>query len=288
MALPRTDSLYVISDLHIGDGSSNDRFVKCGKESPLWRFLDHVDREGGQLLILGDLFELWRYTVDQVVEHWHSLLDLLGQMNAAYIPGNHDAVVAGLAPQASHPFFQNVCMPFTAVIGDRRFRFMHGHEVDPFMPACLQKWGHKLGSCSALFELKDYLLTLTNYALSDFLYNLGEQLLRSFHWMTGNANHVIHEALLQSAPVGSPGLKESIRVQKMLSRFLYHREDVSYDVAITGHTHKPGRFGQWYFNSGSWTRPTNNFLKIDGQGQVEVFDWGDEGKRSNSTVVLKT
>jgi len=287
MDFAHSNSLFVISDLHIGDGSSGDRFTKCGKESQLLHFLDHVTRENGRLLVVGDLFELWRYTVDQVVEGWHSLLDLLGQMNAAYVPGNHDAVVAALAPQAHHPFFQNVCTPFTATIGDRRFRFMHGHEVDPLMPACLQRWGHKLGSCSALFEIKDYLLSLTNYALSDFLYDLGEQLLRVFHWLTGNANHVIHEALRQPVPSGSTGLKDSIRVQKMLSRFLYHREDVSYDVAITGHTHKPGRFGQWYFNSGSWTRPTNNFLKIDTDGHVEVFDWCDGGKRSNPAVILE-
>jgi UDP-2,3-diacylglucosamine pyrophosphatase LpxH len=281
-----TNSLFVISDLHIGDGSTRDRFVRCGKEAQLWRFLEHVGSENGRLLIVGDLFELWRYTVEQVTERWHCLLDLLLQMNAAYIPGNHDAAVANLLRETHHPFFGNVQAPFTAPVGDRRFRFMHGHEVDPFMPAYLQRWGHKLGSCAALFEIKDSLLSLTNYTLSDVLYDLGEQLLRVLHWMTGNAQHAIHEDLLEPVPSVSNALKGSIRVQKMLSRFLYHREDVSYDVAVVGHTHKPGRFGQWYFNAGSWTRPTNNFLKIAPDGHVEVFDWCQQGQRCNPTLIL--
>ena len=284
--IAKNDSLFVISDLHLGDGSAGDRFVKCGKESQLWRFLDHVARENGRLLVLGDLFELWRYTVDQVVERWHSLLDRFLHMDALYIPGNHDAAVAALAPHAHHPFFGNLQVPFTAAIGDQRFRFMHGHEVDPFMSHGIQQWGQKLRSCSVLFDIKDHLLALTDYALSDFLYDLGEQLLRALHWTTGNWQHGIHADLQTPGHSEHKGQPGSIRVQKMLSRFLYHRQDEAYDVAVAGHTHKPGRFGQWYFNSGSWARPTNNFLKIRPDGHVEVFDWGHQGQRSNRTVIL--
>ena len=40
-----------------------------------------------------------------------------------------------------------------------------------------------------------------------------------------------------------------------------------------GHTHRPGEFGSWYFNSGSWTGLSNNFIRISPCGQVQVFDW---------------
>jgi uncharacterized membrane protein HdeD (DUF308 family) len=48
-----------------------------------------------------------------------------------------------------------------------------------------------------------------------------------------------------------------------------------YDVAVLGHTHKPGRLGDWYFNSGSWTGPRNPFLRISSEGHVRYLEWKD-------------
>jgi UDP-2,3-diacylglucosamine pyrophosphatase LpxH len=48
--------IFVISDLHLGDGGARDNF-EMGKKTPQLRaFLDHVGSEGGELFVLGDLF----------------------------------------------------------------------------------------------------------------------------------------------------------------------------------------------------------------------------------------
>jgi UDP-2,3-diacylglucosamine pyrophosphatase LpxH len=278
----RQKDVFVVSDLHIGDRTSKDRFVRSGKDRDFMRFLEYVQNQEGQLVIAGDLFELWRFSLEQITHQWHDLLDLLHRMNSIFIPGNHDAVVANAHSGDLHPFFECVRPPFTTLLGNKRFRFMHGHEVDPLQPHYLQKWGHNLGLFSGLFDLKDTLLEWTNYALSDALYDLAETVLRFWHWLTQNKSHTIHNDLSLSNTYSE---NSSIRVQKMLSRFLYHKEETLYDVAIMGHTHKPGQFGQWYYNCGSWTRPVNNFLRIRPNGHTAVFDWGSNGCRPNDTLI---
>jgi len=48
--------IFVVSDLHIGDGSAKDSLLKRDNQTLLYRFLDKVDHCRGRLIILGDLF----------------------------------------------------------------------------------------------------------------------------------------------------------------------------------------------------------------------------------------
>ena len=272
------NNLFVISDLHLGDRTNKDRFIKTGKERLFMQFLEYVQKQEGQLIITGDLFELWRFSLEHVTDQWHKLLDILYQMNTIFIPGNHDAVVAAPHTHCMHPFFACVHEPFTAQLANKRFRFMHGHEIDPLQPNCLQKFGQNLGIYSFLFDIKDALLDLTNFAMSDVLYDIAENLLKLWYFISRNSKHIIKNEIEHIK-------NSSIRVQKMLTRLLQHREEILYDIAVAGHTHKPGQFGHWYYNSGSWTRPVNNFLKIWPDGHTAVFDWDSSGHHPNNTII---
>ena len=95
-------------------------------------FLDHVGSQHGELIILGDLFEFWQMNLSKIVITHMPLLNRLAAMNATYVLGNHDADFAhfigtGFLP---HSLFQRMCGPFERDIGGKRFKFMHGHEVD--------------------------------------------------------------------------------------------------------------------------------------------------------------
>ncbi len=107
----------MVSDLHLGNGHS--AFVRQGKETLIHRFLDRVAAEHGQLLILGDLLELWRFHVEAVLDYWLGLLDRLHQLHAVYIPGNHDSQVAQTDTRALHPLFKQVCGPLRIKVGSR-------------------------------------------------------------------------------------------------------------------------------------------------------------------------
>ncbi len=80
-------------------------------------------------------------------------------------------------------------------------------------------------------------------------------------------------------------LKRRLRTQKMLERYHLDRQKGLYDVAIVGHTHQSGEFGNWYFNSGSWTGKSNNFLNIRPDSTVNVYNWTQNGQIINHNVI---
>ena len=55
--------VVVISDLHLGDRGPRDSFAVGDREKQLTLFLDFVDQQQGELVVLGDLFEFWQMNV---------------------------------------------------------------------------------------------------------------------------------------------------------------------------------------------------------------------------------
>jgi UDP-2,3-diacylglucosamine pyrophosphatase LpxH len=283
----QNEPVFVISDLHIGDRSPSDNLCRANRELLFDGFLRHVEDQKGQLVILGDFLELLRYPLDAIITRRRTLLDRLAGMDTMYVPGNHDEKVIRLADTGSppHPFFAKTSHAFVHHIGDRRFKFMHGHEVDPFVNAGIQNVGRVIGKVAYLCEFRQGACILSNDAIIGLLEEAGEQLLHAWSWLIAG----IHTAFRESYSMLPAGrmrlLTRRIRTQRMLIRYYADRAEGLYDIAIVGHTHKAGTFGDWYFNSGSWTGRSNNFLRISPDGDVDVFDWTDGGPHPNNTVV---
>ena len=134
--------IFVMSDLHMGDGGARDNFAVGDRERERSLFLDYVAQEQGNLIVLGDLFEFWQMNLSKIVMFRKPLLDRLATMNATYVLGNHDADLDGFVGTGflPHPLFQRMCGPFERQIGGKRFKFMHGHEVDPVNTGDEPKW----------------------------------------------------------------------------------------------------------------------------------------------------
>jgi UDP-2,3-diacylglucosamine pyrophosphatase LpxH len=279
--------VYVISDLHIGDRSPGDNLCRTDREPLLDSFLRHVEDQKGQLVILGDFLELLRYPLDNIIDRRKALLDRLTDLDALYVPGNHDEDAIRLADAAHppHPFFARISHAFVQHIGDKRFKFMHGHEVDPFVNAGIQSLGRMIGRLAYLCEYRQGACLLSNDTIIGLLEETGEQLLHLGTWLRAG----LHTALRESYSILPAGrmrfLTRRLRTQRMLTRYYRDKAEDLYDIAIVGHTHKAGTFGDWYFNSGSWTGASNNFLRITPDGSVGVFNWTDNGPQPNSTVV---
>jgi UDP-2,3-diacylglucosamine pyrophosphatase LpxH len=276
-------SIFVVSDLHLGHGSS--AFVRQGKDTHFLRFLDHVDQQGGQLVVLGDLLELWRFSLEVVLDCWAWLLDRLHQLSAVYIPGNHDAEVAHPGARNLHPLFTRVREPFHVLRGGQRVQFLHGHEIDPFVKGGLHENGLYMRGFQAIFDLRDRMQWLGHEALADLGLGLSEIGLSLRRWVTRMSDQVLHPELgAQRVPAAHVPLCQ-MRTQRMLSRTLYHRDETQYDVAIVGHTHRVGRFNSWYYNSGCWVKPCNSFLKIHPDARVEIYNWAGSHACPNRTVI---
>ncbi len=252
-------------------------------------FLDYVVAQQGQLVIAGDFFELLRYPLERIIARRRCLLDRLAAMETVYIPGNHDDAVVPYAEgdPPPHPFFERTRRAFTCPVGSRRFKFMHGHEVDPLINANVQTVGRMIGSIAYLVGFPQGACCLSNERMANLLLEAGEHVLRGWDWITQGMNRAVRDCceLVPSEPARRLGRR--IRTRRMLARYHADRAQGLYDVAIVGHTHKAGTFAQWYFNCGSWTGRSNNFLRISPAGDVAIFDWNGKGPEPNRTVVTQ-
>jgi UDP-2,3-diacylglucosamine pyrophosphatase LpxH len=286
--IARGKSIFVISDLHIGDGTAKDNFYFRKKHLLLQSFLDYVDGEDGELVIIGDFLELWHYSLESVVSRYGGLFDQLWEMNTHYVPGNHDesAMSAHAGREPHHPFFNSMVCPFVRTIGGRRFKFMHGHEIDPFTGSRMENSARLFKPFTHLLEPMSDCICFSQDALVEAALELGECFLVLKKWFR-NRLSIAMEQCCSAVPNSKLAiLRRGLRTYNMLRRHDEERMRGLYDIAIVGHTHKAGRFDDWYFNSGSWTGRTNNFLRISPDGTVGVFDWGEDGPQVRTTTLM--
>ncbi len=286
-AIHQNREVFVISDLHIGDRSPKDNLGQARREEQFNDFLDYVEFRKGQLVIVGDFFELLRYPAERILTERGPLLDRLARMETRYVLGNHDEAAMELAcpNQPAHPFFERTSKAFTQTIGDKRFKFMHGHEVDPLITPGVQHLGRLLGAFSTLLEFRAGTCLLSNDHVTDALLETGEHLLRLWYKLMATLNKAACECCSLMPSEQIKFMRRRIRTQRMIARYHEDKQQCAYDVAIVGHTHKAGVYGDWYFNSGSWTGKTNNFLEISPAGEVTVFDWNWHGPQKNDTIL---
>ena len=116
-----------ISDLHLGDGSRTDDFHR---DKELLEFLQFVEAEAQELIILGDFLELWQADLDKVLfvhsEVINRLLSLKNKIKITYCIGNHDYI----------PFakFLDLDMGLSLEYRDAENRIVaeHGYKYDIF------------------------------------------------------------------------------------------------------------------------------------------------------------
>ncbi len=294
--MPDSRPIFVISDLHMGDAGPRDSFACGDREKQLDLFLDYVSRERGELILLGDLFEFWQMNLSKIVVLHKPTLDRLAAMDVTYVLGNHDADLDHFIGTEflAHPLFQRMCGPFERQIGGKRLKFMHGHEVDPVNSGdtpgtgricCILAGMREDKNGSPLLpdgEFVDDHLEEIGDVLEDILCQVKGAETRLAGWwnLLRRRSHRSGEIASYLTPAQNPDL-----AKEMLALYYQDMEDAGYDVLIAGHTHQPGRIGDWYFNSGTWARKTNTFIQIGPAGDVAVLDWAEGRPVPNDTVL---
>jgi len=277
----------VISDLHIGDRSPRDNLCRARRERRLQDFLDYVEDERGQLVIAGDLFELLRYPLDSIIDRRSDLLDRFAAMGTTYLPGNHDEEVVSLINPKNppHPFFAGMSEDFVRAIGGRRFKFAHGHLGDPLVTASLQNLGRMIGTVRYRFELRRAVPGPSADLLAQGWSPLGGRGVPLRYRLRQEVTRAYQQSRYRTAAERVRMVTREFRSRRMLTCFHGERIEDLYDVAIAGHTHSAGTVGDWYFNSGSWTAETNDYLRIQPDGKVDVFEWNHLGPQRNKAIL---
>ncbi|KKL13850.1 hypothetical protein LCGC14_2521650 [marine sediment metagenome] len=255
--------IFAISDLHLGDGGPRDNFAYGSCEKQFLAFLDYVECACGQLVIVGDFFELWQANISKVLTEHIWLLSRLARMNTIYVLGNHDADLRhfiGGGIWLSHPFFDKMYSSYYTYIGDRMFHFIHGHHVDPYCKDDTPGIGRISAIYTGLKEDRNEGPMLNKYQTVEgkVLGRFGK-LSRLKNWFTGE-----------------PSL--AIQMNRKLEDM-----PVAVDAIVCGHTHKPGCIGSWLYNCGTWAEGKCSFVKITDDGEANVYDWVNNKAILNTT-----
>ncbi|OXU14477.1 metallophosphoesterase [Sedimentisphaera salicampi] len=276
--------LYIVSDLHIGSGKSRDNFSCPDKMAEFHRFLNEVDKEDGQIIILGDFMDLWRFSFKSILKKHDELISRLGEMDCYLIPGNHDLSLNNPEfHRSKYPLFDNITYPFSMKIGERDIAFWHGHEMDMLNKYIRPSFGKTLGHSVLPVEHFARGQIFNSDVIVEGFFRVESFLLAI--WNTVVDTFIDAETGLEKI---SPDLIFSLLARKHNAkriRKFEHQSSQQGKTVISAHTHQAGMFGNWYFNSGSWTTSKSDFLKIWPTGNIDVLKWNSGSQAVNNRIL---
>ena len=199
------------------------------------------------------------------------------QLPLVYVPGNHDVDLAALhrhRVSSSIRSSQTCGGPSTAssaaalpLLPRTRDRPLQRRASIPASATCSTIF-------AGLFEDQNKSpLLASGETVEAVLEQFGESMLAL--WTCATAGVSAQLGIDQSlepretlTPVQNPD-----RLRQHVDDMRVARERERWDVAVLGHTHKLGRVGDWYHNSGTWVGAKDSFLRIDPEGHVRYFEW---------------
>lgn len=258
LRIPADRPVWLVSDLHLGDGSRSDAFM--GKDRLLLQLLDRVAAEGARLVICGDAFDfLQAHDFTPVIKAHGKLLRRLGELAAGpgvwYLHGNHDHDMHVYSDLLRF----EVCARLW--IGDDVL-VQHGHQFDPWIGEDVKG----AGLATRLHHGLEYQLgAWLRLPLTDFYSGW----LRGFLWLAHKAWLVVRA---RNAVLRRLGFEELARKSedffdywaqndagnpmRMTLPALRYARSRGAKTVVCGHTHMPGTFeldGVRFVNTGSWT-----------------------------------
>jgi UDP-2,3-diacylglucosamine pyrophosphatase LpxH len=260
------NDIFVVSDLHVGDQGPRDNFYHMNnghREQEFKNFLAYVwSHKGGRLIIAGDLFELWQSNISEVMTCRPWLLKKLGEMEATYQLGNHDADLKYFAGKSFlYPYmFGNMTdEDITLDVGGKRILITHGHKQDPYCASDVPGIGRISAIYAGIREDRN-----------------GSPLVGKYGSKTVEARSLGHWDRLSRCCrrlIGKPSATQEHR-QAMCQTLV----DSEADALIYGHTHEPGQFYHEdrplpIYNAGTWAEKVNTFVHIKPDGTVLLKNW---------------
>lgn len=275
--VPADQRIWLVSDLHLGDGSPSDAFF--GKDRHLMALIRRVAQEGGLLVVNGDALDVQQaWTLTRILRAHQELLaamsDLARDGRLIYILGNHDQDLS-LYRDILH---FRVCDALH--VGDRAL-ISHGHEHDPYIGADLR------GSdfATRIHHLVErYLDTWLRLPLGEFYTWPNRMLFWGTHQLAVAALAAREALSYVGIQDFGTGFLQSLDYWArsnmgdpmcMMSSVQRRLNTGPWPWLVCGHSHLPclirhGAGG--YVNTGSWTFGSSQYAVWDGT-DFAVRDW---------------
>ncbi len=277
--------LWIISDLHLGDGTPSDVFFD--KDRQLVALIDRADRCGAVVAINGDAIDFHQaWSLDRVLRAHPLLFSAMSALarkgRLIYVVGNHDWDIA-LFREILH---FRVCDELRVVDADGAIVGVvtHGMEFDPYIQSQLEsgQWDTKIHHMiergldtwiriplGEFYTLANRLSIWAGHKLG--LFHRFRERIRSVFWGVDpsrprprwleNLDFWAQSNMGDSMGIFRPACAH---LQASELRFL-----------VCGHSHVPGvvtRNGKSYANTGSWTFRSSTYVVWDGR-TVTCRDW---------------
>ncbi len=236
--------IFFFSDVHLG---LQDRQSERTKEQHLLSFLSHVEQQGEELYILGDLFDYWFEYKNVIPRGYHHILSKLASLvekgiPVHYLAGNHDFWLKDYFPdELGIPVYHE---PFSRTLHGKKFYFHHGDGL------ALNDTGYLI------------LKKILRHPVSIFLYSLLHP-----DWTAPLARGSSKTSRKYT------GHKDYGETDGMI-RFAEQKMTDGFDVIMMGHRHKPlaqPAGGGLYINLGDWIT-YHTYAEFDGKS-VELKTW---------------
>ncbi len=127
--ISKEESLLILSDLHVGDGSRQDDFRT---NAPLVETVlrDYYLPGGYSLILNGDIEELQKFSLKAIIRRWESFYRLLQEFQdkarLIKIAGNHDAALAAERRQGVQ---REIRQAFRLSYRGQNLLILHGHQA---------------------------------------------------------------------------------------------------------------------------------------------------------------
>ena len=277
--LPADREIWLISDLHLGDGTPSDVFF--GKDKHLLALVETVEKRGATLVVNGDAMDFhqaWSFT--RILRAHQEVLSAMSRLGREgrlfYLVGNHDYDIN------LYKEVLNFRVCDVLIIGDH-IKVSHGYEYDPYhrhLDLAKGQWSTK---AHHMFER--YLQTWVRIPLGEF-YTLPN---RFVFWLSHKAAVAAHAYVSLMKTIGYARSSEHLDRHLdfwarsnmgdpmcMFPDMWNHLNDGPYDWIVCGHSHLPGVVpngkGRAYVNTGSWTFASSHYARWDGE-RFRSFDW---------------
>ncbi len=265
--------IWMISDLHLGDGTPSDAFF--GKDAHLVALLQRIQAEGSQLVIVGDAIDFHQaWTLRRILaahpDLFRALADLAAADRVTYVIGNHDDELAIYETILRF----KVCDELW--IGDD-IRVVHGWQFDPVLRSQVgvsYAWG------TTIHHVVERLLgTWIRVPLGEFYTASNRFAFWMGHkvwWLWRNARRLLGR---DPAPVDARidywtwgNLGDSMGMFRPTMAAL---DEGPHRVLVCGHSHMPGivaRGDRTYVNTGTWTFASSHVVTLE-NGTFTCSDW---------------
>ena len=279
LRIPAEGRVYVISDIHLGDGTASDIFL--AKDKDLLEFLARVDQEDATLVIAGDAVDFSQALFFTNIMKAHGKVlgtfsELSSKGRLYYVLGNHDHDLRWYKDVLRIPVVHGI------EVGEHTL-ILHGYEFDPVIGKDLEEAERRtrvhhaieraLGTWMRL-PLEHFYTgwnRITFWVLHKVLW-VRRRFARVVDALRGDtrASDYVTETMdyWTRNQLGDPGsllhpAKDWLATQP-------------YTTLICGHSHLPGVVdlggGKRFANTGSWTFTSAHVMRLE-QGEVELRDW---------------